>query len=336
MDDSIRWKRTRWAAFSDADWTAARNALIPYAYPATGVIPTALADAVVRNSSVISPLPAGCAHVDEYTIASPGNRSGGTPEYTQLLYPTATPVGKLLVSMSGALATSWWNDAGTMLIVGAALAAGWHVLGCHMCGFGTNPYPFSVVWNGSLHTYNNSRTYDIPQVNWDLNHATDGGSPAAAMYVHYAILSLTQAIADVSPSRISIMGHSSGATLCPVIATMDPRYTDVVMLQGPRPCCAYQSSIGVSEPWNTFAWGDNGAMAYLAGSFPGRRLFCSDHMTQPGQILDCWPYLWPVEVDYYNRFAYLRNREVVCYAKMGGDHFIDQPQASAVTAFLGM
>ena len=87
---------------------------------------------------------------------------------------------------------------------------------------------------------------------------------------------------------------------------------------------------------HTFAWGDNGAMAYLAGSFPGRRLFCSDHMTQPGQILDCWPYLWPVEVDYYNRFAYLRNREVVCYAKMGGDHFIDQPQASAVTAFLGM
>lgn len=274
-----------------AGWAAARTALLAYLYPAG--LPTKGADSIVRDLNlmrchqtypeyVTSALPTGCAKIDEYCCATPGGRSGGTPLYGQLCYPSATPVGKLLIWAGGHIGvTPWWSYAAygaASSLAGLALAAGWHVLGVDMPGVGAQPAAEVITVNGTPTAFTDTHAFAALDA--------DGGPLGWRMFTEHIITFLTQAIADLAPTQVVMAGHSGGVDVTGSVGALDSRLNQIAVLQGPKPICAAPGYNGPTH-WemyvqsifySTVALGDIGSLLALAASWPGRYSFLADQV----------------------------------------------------------
>jgi hypothetical protein len=280
---SPRWV-SRWS-LSAAGWAAVRDQFAAQLYPHG--LPTSGADTVEANYDGLD-LPTGCASMTRYTIESPGQRPGGDPQYTYLLYPSATPRGELLVWLAGHVGWSGYLLADEGYTLQAVLAAGYHVLVCDMPGFAyqSNPVVNHVVTGGTWSYADGAwscagGTLTEYAVNAAHSFAfdSDGGPLAMLQYVHHVICSTTSAVAECSPSRTALAGHSGGGVAACYVGAIDSRF-DTICVNVPGLPYAQTRSVGspidyevywVGEAWRGLVR-DTWDALRLAAAVPGRRL----------------------------------------------------------------
>jgi len=176
-------------------------------------------------------LPTGCASITQYTIASPGQRSGGDPQHTYLMYPAGTPRNELVVFMCGHSGISVYCTADEGNTIPSLLAAGYHVLACDTAAFdwALGPIGSHVVvggtWTYSAGSWHNSGGTLTHFTEHEFNFGADGGPLAMLQFVHHVIVSTTTAIATLSPGRVLLAGHSGGGVCGHVVAALDTRFS---------------------------------------------------------------------------------------------------------------
>ena len=214
---SDRWNIT------SAQWASARAGIASLVYP-SGVVATGV-DSSIPNFATY-PLPLGCSHMTQYAIANPGGRVCTEPQYQYLCYPTASAVGKTFVWLCGHLAPNQYIQTDGSSPIVQMLALGWHVL--------IIPIPtldWTAVAPGPQHiTINGILTSVFEHAYQPLDH--DGGPNANRMFTDQAIRATTQAIADVSPSKLILAGHSGGGNTSAMVAALDSRFVAYYCFEG--------------------------------------------------------------------------------------------------------
>ncbi len=216
---------------SAAQWSAARTSLLNLLYPHG--LPSTGADVSQANYNYAGAgiaLPANCTHMTRYTISAPGQRPGGDPQYTYLLYPT-TSNGKLVVWMCGHDGWADYDRAAEGNVIGSLLGAGYYVLVCDTVAFSyaQNPVGTHIVIGGSW-TYSSGSWHNTGGTLTAIaEHAvsaldSDGGPLALLQFVHHVIVSANQAVSDVSPSKCILAGHSGGGIAGNLVSALDGRY----------------------------------------------------------------------------------------------------------------
>ena len=278
---SPRWGN-RWN-LSQAQWASIRAQymalLYPHGFPVNGV------DAVEPNYLGLV-LPAGSASVTRYTINSPGQRPGGSPQYTYLFYPTATARGELMVWLGGHSGNNLYTSPDQGSLIQAILAAGYHLLACDPASFtwlDLNPSGANVIvggsWTYSAGAWHNSGGAVTAFVEHEFNFQGDGGPLAILQFIHHLIVSTTTAIATLSPQRVLLGGHSGGGVCANIISAIDPRFS-VVCSNCPALQYNQDYQLGSYADWETYLvtetyanppyTGDPWGTLRLGASVPGR------------------------------------------------------------------
>lgn len=262
-----------------------RTQFLALCYP--NGLPTNGVDAVEPGYSGLT-LPTGCASMSRYTITSPGQRPGGDPQYTYLLYPTAVARNELVVWLAGHVGWSGYNIVDEGYTIPSLLAAGYHALVCDMPGFAyaTNPVGSHIVkggtWSYSAGTWSctGGTLTEYPNISahgYDFD--SDGGPLAALQYFHHAYVSTTTAVASLNPGRTLLAGHSGGGAAACYLGAIDSRFTvncinvpgapysQTHSLQSPVDYESYLlSAVYTKTPCAIDLWG----VMRIAASWPGR------------------------------------------------------------------
>lgn len=324
-----RWSN-RWN-LSPAQWASARTAFTNVIYPHG--LPTSGVDVVQQNFNYAEAgiaLPANCTHMTRYTVASPGQRPGGSVQYTYLLYPT-TPNNKLVVWMCGHEGWSGYAGNSENHTIQAILAAGYYVLVCDTLSFSyiSNPVGEDIVvggsWTYSAGAWSNiggTPTHFTEHEVWPL--ASDGGPDGILQFIHHVMLSANQAMVEVSPTKCILGGHSGGGICGNIVAALDGRYVSwysncpglpliqtivtnpTAYLGSPVDWESYLPTITYSSPpYSQDYWGT----LRIASSWPGR------HSDLVSSLND--EYWFPVNVPLW----YELSEAIVDYMREAGSTF---------------
>jgi len=179
-------------------------------------------------------LPTGCASITrmQHNIVY-----GGTAE-TELLFPTATWNGRLIVMHSG-----HWEDHRTTttqspLAMEYFLAKGFRVVAACMPCSGFNPNPLTLTIAATPYVNN---------TNHDFSHVDAAGTSSARVFLLPVVEAINYAIRTQAPAYTYMFGISGGGWTAHMVAAMDPRITWSCNLFGSMPISMRLSSGGPGD-----------------------------------------------------------------------------------------
>lgn len=284
---------------SPSDWSALRTQyttlLYPHGLPINGV------DVQLPMYTGI-PLPGGAVSMTRYQISDPGQRPGGDPQFTYLVYPQPeTAKNELIVWMCGNL--GWIDYAGEFegFVIDRMVETGYHVLVCDMPSFNytRNPIGTNIIkggtwsYSGSWSNVGGTLTNYPPEAAHSYDFDSDGGPLGLLQYIHHALVSTTSAIETLTPSQVFLAGHSGGLVAA-YLGAIDSRYKGLYLNCPGLPyneTWSIASYMAYELCWNNYPWVrsngifDTWAAMRLAASWPGR------HTDLVSSVLDEW---WPI------------------------------------------